>query len=63
MRIRYRAVREAKIEELHRKIKAYHHYEMHNSVGDQAWAALQSIMPGYLSKKVDVLADDVVKQV
>ena len=62
LRMRYLVLREGKADEEKRKVKALHHYELHQSVGEAALAAVKSIMPGYMAKKIDTLAEDVTQQ-
>jgi hypothetical protein len=63
LRMRYRILRNVKADAAKQKVKALHHYEYHTSVGAAALGAIQSILPGYMAKKIDLLAEDVIDEV
>jgi hypothetical protein len=63
LRMRYRIIRRSEIARVKNAIKVFHHYEMSHSVGEKAWQLIQRFVPGYLSTKIDALADDVLTQV
>ena len=62
-RMRYRAVREAEIKRAKAANSAFQRYQTQVSVGEKAWAMLQSFMPGRLTSKIETLAEDIIDQV